>query len=58
MIKIMSQREEIVQFLKNLREEIISAFEAFEPSAKFERKAWNHKTGGGGGNQSPERFCF
>lgn len=44
----MSQKEEIVQFLKNLREEIISAFEAFEPSAKFERKAWNHKTGGGG----------
>ncbi len=44
----MSQKEEIVQFLKNLREEIISAFENFEPYAKFERKAWNHITGGGG----------
>jgi coproporphyrinogen III oxidase len=44
----MSQQEEIVQFLKNLREEIISAFETFEPYAKFERKAWDYKTGGGG----------
>jgi len=44
----MTQKEEIVQFLKNLREEIISAFEAFEPYAKFERSAWDHKTGGGG----------
>jgi len=44
----MSQKEEIVQFLKNLREEIISAFETFEPYAKFERKPWDHTTGGGG----------
>jgi coproporphyrinogen III oxidase len=44
----MSQKEEIVQFLKSLREEIISAFETFEPYAKFERQAWNHTTGGGG----------
>jgi coproporphyrinogen III oxidase len=44
----MSQKEEIVQFLKDLREEIILAFETFEPYAKFERKSWNHTTGGGG----------
>jgi coproporphyrinogen III oxidase len=44
----MNQKDEIVQFLKQFREEIISAFEAFEPYAKFERKPWTHKTGGGG----------
>ena len=43
-----SRKEEIVQFLKNLRDEIIDHFEAFEPYAKFERKPWDHKTGGGG----------
>lgn len=44
----MDQQQEIVYFLKNLREEIIAAFETFEPYAKFERKAWSHLTGGGG----------
>jgi coproporphyrinogen III oxidase len=44
----MSQKEEIVQFLKGLREEIISAFETFEPYAKFERTPWDYATGGGG----------
>ena len=44
----MSQKEEIVQFLKSLREEIITAFETFEPYGKFERTLWNHTTGGGG----------
>lgn len=42
------EREKIVQFLRTLREEIISSFEAFEPSARFERKPWNHHSGGGG----------
>ncbi|HEY5235106.1 MAG TPA: coproporphyrinogen III oxidase, partial [Rhabdochlamydiaceae bacterium] len=37
-----------MQFLKNLREEIISAFETFEPYARFERTTWDYKTGGGG----------
>ncbi len=39
---------EIVNFLKTLREQIIKSFESFEPEKKFERKAWNHHTGGGG----------
>lgn len=44
----MNQREEIVQFLKNLRSQIISAFEKLEPSSRFERTTWNHIAGGGG----------
>lgn len=44
----MVDREEIVQFLKNLREKIIQEFEAFESYAHFERKPWEHHTGGGG----------
>lgn len=44
----MKQRDEIVQFLKTLRDGIISAFEELEPTQKFERTAWNHPTGGGG----------
>ena len=44
----MEQKEAIVQFLKSLRDEIIASFETFEPYAKFERKPWNHTTGGGG----------
>lgn len=44
----MQTKSEIVSFLKNLREEIISAFESFEPEKKFERTSWSHKTGGGG----------
>jgi coproporphyrinogen III oxidase len=41
-------REEIVSFLKELREEIISQFEAYEESHRFQRKAWDYRTGGGG----------
>jgi len=44
----MSQKEEITQFLKQLREEIIDAFEILEPYARFERTSWNYKSGGGG----------
>lgn len=43
-----SLREEIVTFLKSLRNQIIQAFETFEPSCKFERKDWQHHGGGGG----------
>ncbi len=41
-------KEEIVAYLKNLREYIITQFETLEPSKCFERTAWNHHTGGGG----------
>ncbi|MGH2637826.1 MAG: coproporphyrinogen III oxidase [Rhabdochlamydiaceae bacterium] len=44
----MNRREEIVQFLKTLRDEIITAFEEFETYATFERTGWHHTTGGGG----------
>lgn len=40
--------EEIVEFIKNLREDIISNFESLEPEKRFIRKLWNHKVGGGG----------
>jgi coproporphyrinogen III oxidase len=40
--------ERIVPFLKELRDEIISNFESLEPSKKFARTNWDHKSGGGG----------
>lgn len=42
------KREEIVHFLKQLREEIIASFESLEPQSHFERKVWEHSQGGGG----------
>lgn len=42
------KREEIVSFLKNLRDEIIHRFESFEPLHRFQRKPWAHVSGGGG----------
>ncbi|MCB1084489.1 MAG: oxygen-dependent coproporphyrinogen oxidase [Chlamydiia bacterium] len=42
------KQEEIVNYLKGLRDEIISAFEAFEPTARFEKTPWKHHSGGGG----------
>lgn len=42
------RRKELVDFLKILREEIISAFEQFEPSQRFIRKPWDYKHEGGG----------
>lgn len=44
----MTKKDLIVPFLRNLREKIIAEFETFEPYARFERKPWEHKTGGGG----------
>lgn len=42
------RRESIVLFLKNLRDTIVKAFESFEPQQRFQRKPWNHHSGGGG----------
>ncbi len=47
-MKSVNKREIIVKFLKELREEIITAFESFEPFHKFQRKPWSHNSGGGG----------
>jgi coproporphyrinogen III oxidase len=43
-----SRRDDIIQFLKNLREEIIAAFEQFEPSQRFIRQPWHYQHEGGG----------
>lgn len=45
-------KEEIINFLKELREKIITAFTAFEPYARFERSSWNYAKGSGGGEIS------
>lgn len=44
----MFQEEEIIFFLKNLREEIIAAFQQFEERASFKRESWIYSSGGGG----------
>lgn len=41
-------KQEIVHFLKTLRETIIQTFETLEPHKKFVRTNWEHSTGGGG----------
>ena len=43
-----TKREGIVAFLKELREEIIHTFEKLEPHHRFQKKPWQHHTGGGG----------
>jgi coproporphyrinogen III oxidase len=45
----LDQRQlEIVQFLKTLRDTIVSNFSALEPQASFTKQTWDHQTGGGG----------
>ena len=44
----MKRREEIVSFLKSLRDDIIKHFESFESTHRFQRKPWTHHSGGGG----------
>lgn len=46
------QKEEVVSYLKNLRETIIQQFESLEPEKKFQRKAWPYSKGSGGGEMS------
>ncbi|HEY2811421.1 MAG TPA: oxygen-dependent coproporphyrinogen oxidase [Rhabdochlamydiaceae bacterium] len=42
-------KEEIVIFLKDLREKILFTFESLEPHARFQRSPWNYAKGLGGG---------
>jgi len=42
------RQDEVIVFLKKLRDQIINDFESLEPSKKFERSDWKHKAGGGG----------
>lgn len=46
------KKDEIVAYLKELREKIIAAFEAYEPSHRFERTPWNYHKGSGGGEMA------
>ncbi len=45
-------KDEIVSYLKDLREKIISSFESFETIHRFERKSWNYHSGSGGGEMA------
>lgn len=45
-------REEIIQFLKELREGIIAAFEKIEGGAQFQRTPWKYQNGQGGGEMA------
>lgn len=47
-MKNVDKRDNIVRFLKELRDEIITQFESFETIHKFQRKDWGHQGGGGG----------
>lgn len=46
------KRQEIVPFLKSLRDNIILQFETLETSARFQRTPWNYDKGEGGGEIS------
>lgn len=43
-----SKREEIIEFLKKLREKMISAFRQFEKDTDFVRRPWDYAHEGGG----------
>lgn len=45
-------REQIVTFLKELRDVITDKFNSFEPSHRFKKKAWDYQKGSGGGEIS------
>lgn len=42
------RRNDLIHFLKTLREEIISCFEQFESSKRFKRESWDYQHQGGG----------
>ncbi|HEV8053085.1 MAG TPA: oxygen-dependent coproporphyrinogen oxidase [Parachlamydiaceae bacterium] len=48
----MDRRQDIILFLKALRERIISQFESLEPAHRFARTPWQHHSGEGGGEIS------
>lgn len=41
-------QDEVIHFLKNLRDKIVAKFESYEKNARFQRTNWAHHTGGGG----------
>ncbi|CCB92220.1 Coproporphyrinogen-III oxidase, aerobic [Waddlia chondrophila 2032/99] len=46
------KHQEIIAFLKSLREEIIQEFESLETADRFKRTFWNYDKGSGGGEMS------
>lgn len=42
------QRQELIEYLRQLREEILESFLKIDPSAHLERKAWSYHQEGGG----------
>lgn len=48
----MNTQQEIVNFLLELREEIIARFESLEPVKRFARSPWNYSKGSGGGEMA------
>ncbi len=44
----MNDRASIIAYLKQLRDQITTRFETLEPKHRFERKNWDHTSGGGG----------
>ncbi|MBS0621127.1 MAG: oxygen-dependent coproporphyrinogen oxidase [Verrucomicrobia bacterium] len=48
----MQTKEEIIRYLHALRDQIVEAFEALEPTARFQRTLWDYKKGVGGGQMS------
>lgn len=44
----MKKHQSIVEYLLQLRNSICTEFESLEPECTFERKKWDHHTGGGG----------
>lgn len=48
MTKTTARQESLVSDLKSLRDKIISQFEQLETKHRFERKPWDHHSGGGG----------
>lgn len=51
-ILLTDKHTEIISFLKELRDQIISQFECFEKNSKFERTLWDYQNGKGGGEIS------
>src|SRR5262245_59971235 len=41
-------KDEIISYVKKLRDQIIAAFEQFQTEHRFQRSIWNHHSGGGG----------
>jgi coproporphyrinogen III oxidase len=51
-------KDEITNYLKTLRETLITSFEAFEPQASFSRNPWSYPKGTGGGEIGLLRGCI